>query len=924
MKRLLFLSFTFLILLTFSAYSQDFRSLAVFDWTVNGDSIEIEITVPVIDGIPTITGTAEVGNTLTAHAADVSGGQIVTTWQWERDGVEISGATGNTYLLTTDDYGVDITVVQTATNSEGSDTAESNATTVAALTAPVITGVPTISGTPQVGSTLTVSPASVTGDLVTTTYQWERDGSEISGATNTTYELVADDAGTDITVVQTSTNAAGSDEAESDPLTIELQYVAIPTADVSGTSATLTYSNPGTIANSTGGDTQNKILSGAWTQAHANTLTGSLSTYRKISNADGDVVLGSVAGSATFDISTSSSDYFELNGKSASAPLYFVANGNTPLAAVQLNAWSAGPNARITNIVNTGGGYAVFANSAGTLSGGDATTPPTSSANYGKLELSFIRSFGPVDNTNFREHFYLGRTETNNGAIHSDLTVSNCFGYNVDGDAIQIAWSPSTHIYNCTFVTAGQDGVANESSFDAQDSFFQFMNSAGSIENNIAMDAPQAFRISAWDLIIRNNYVQWTGDDIDDAIQILDLDGNYSVGNRIVTAPKRIIIENNDFVATNWTGALIQMLDNNVDVIVRNNRIEGPTSLFDDDRSGTVVGQLIDGGGNTFVESGTIPTPVVSNVTATSFSTHGLNSEPTHHALGRGYRAILPDLEIASAETLDAITGVINGTDFATLEADYLPQIGVVTCDNGLEVTVEIDWQEGDYDGDVADTYTLSGTPTNLPSYVSNTSNISFSVDVTVQEGDIERTVLISLKGTGSSAYVGTGNWNHVGQDFATGAQTITGDNSSSTLASLRDTDGNLTGYGVSIVTQFQGTNIDGVTGGTYPDNAQVSRWLNPGASGSRTFTITGLNNSITYTVKIYSSMSNAIGGSAVVDLTVSGSSGGGTETGWNVKGNVSDVKTFTVVPSSGVITIAVTKNSGQAPINIVELNWTE
>lgn len=704
-----------------------------------------------------------------------------------------------------------------------------------------------------------------------------------------------------------------------------LTYASIPAADVSGTSATLTYSNPGTIANSTGGDTQNKILSGAWTQAHANTLTGSSGSYRKISNEDGDVVLGSVAGSAIFDISTSSSDYFELNGKSPSEPLYFTANGNTPLAAVQLNAWSAGPNARIRNIVNTGGGYAVFANSAGTLSGGDATTPPTSSANYGKLELSFIRSFGPVDNTNFREHFYLGRTETNNGAIHTDLTVENCFGYNVDGDAIQIAWSPSAHIYNCTFVTAGQDGVANEASFDAQDSFFQFMNSAGSIENNIAMDAPQAFRISAWDLIIRNNYVQWTGDDIDDAIQILDLASNYSVGNRIVPTPKRIIIENNTFVATNWTGPLIQMLDSKVDVIVRNNLIYGATSLFEDQRSGTVTGQLIDGGGNVFTnDMDDIAVPIVSNVDPDDPENHGLNTEPTNHALGRGYRAILPDLEIASTETLDAITGVINGTDFATLEADYLPQIGVVTCDNGLEVTVEIDWQEGSYDGDVADTYTLSGTPTNLPSYVNNTSAISFSVDVTVQEGDIERTVLISLKGTGSTAYVTTGNWNHVGQDFATGAQTITGDNSSSTLASLRDTDGNLTGYGVSIVTQFQGTNLDGVTGGTYPDNAQVSRWLNPGGSGSRTFTLTGLNNSITYTVKIYSSMSNAIGGSAVVDITVSGSSGGGTETGWNVKGNVSDVKTFTVVPSSGVITIAVTKNSGQAPINVVELNWTE
>lgn len=85
---------------------------------------------------------------------------------------------------------------------------------------PVITGVPTISGTASVPNTLTVTPASASGGGITNTYQWKRDGANIGGATGVTYDLVTADAGTDITVVQTATNTAGSDSAESAATTI--------------------------------------------------------------------------------------------------------------------------------------------------------------------------------------------------------------------------------------------------------------------------------------------------------------------------------------------------------------------------------------------------------------------------------------------------------------------------------------------------------------------------------------------------------------------------------------------------------------------------------------------------------------------------------------------------------------------------------
>lgn len=89
---------------------------------------------PVITGVPTISGTATVGNTLTASPASVSGTPTPTrTWQWRRNGVDIGGATNSTYTLVGDDYGVTITVRQTETNVAGSANATSAGTAIAAF-----------------------------------------------------------------------------------------------------------------------------------------------------------------------------------------------------------------------------------------------------------------------------------------------------------------------------------------------------------------------------------------------------------------------------------------------------------------------------------------------------------------------------------------------------------------------------------------------------------------------------------------------------------------------------------------------------------------------------------------------------------------------------------------------------------------------
>lgn len=205
------------ITLVFSITNSEGSDGPVTSNTINADAL----AVPVITGVPTISGTADVGEVLTATAASVSGNPPPsTTWQWERDGTPIGGATSSTYTVVLADENAAITVVQTETNTQGSDTAESAATTITA--APSISGVPTLSGTEAVGSTLTATAASVTGTPTPTrSFQWQRssDGStgwaDISGATSSTYELVSADEDNYVRAVQTETNTEGTDTANS-------------------------------------------------------------------------------------------------------------------------------------------------------------------------------------------------------------------------------------------------------------------------------------------------------------------------------------------------------------------------------------------------------------------------------------------------------------------------------------------------------------------------------------------------------------------------------------------------------------------------------------------------------------------------------------------------------------------------------------
>ena len=173
-------------------------------------------------GAPTITGTAQVGETLTASTTGISDSDGLTfttfTHQWLADDAAISGATASTHTLVAADAGKAIKVRVSFTDDRGNTeslTTES-ALIVTAANSPA-TGAPTISGTARVGETLTASATGIadTDGLTnaTFTYQWLADDADIAGATGSTYTLVAADAGKAIKVQVSFTDDAGNAES---------------------------------------------------------------------------------------------------------------------------------------------------------------------------------------------------------------------------------------------------------------------------------------------------------------------------------------------------------------------------------------------------------------------------------------------------------------------------------------------------------------------------------------------------------------------------------------------------------------------------------------------------------------------------------------------------------------------------------------
>ena len=174
-------------------------------------------------GAPTISGAAQVGETLkadTSGIADEDGLENVTfSYQWLADDTAIQGATNADYTLVEADEGKAIKVQVSFADDAGHNETLTSAATYAVSAKPnsPATGAPTISGTAQVGETLTADTSRIADadglSNVQYEHQWLADDAAIAGATGFTYTPVAADEGKVIKVQVSFTDDEGNEES---------------------------------------------------------------------------------------------------------------------------------------------------------------------------------------------------------------------------------------------------------------------------------------------------------------------------------------------------------------------------------------------------------------------------------------------------------------------------------------------------------------------------------------------------------------------------------------------------------------------------------------------------------------------------------------------------------------------------------------
>ena len=220
---------------------------------------------------------------------------------------------------------------------------------------------PIITGNNNVGQTLTVSNGSWTADAAYSpssySYQWNRNGSAISGATNNTYTIVSADSGQSITATVTAINSRGTTLSNS---TNSILAVPKVLTGLSLTDSTSTPSAPSTVTVSGGTNT----WSASWTNMGASTY-GVRTNNGTVSYSGGTSATGSSAsaGSATVYVKSINTDGLVSISWTASdgASQYYVSwtggNSKTVSSTSTTISYTTGNNVSISVQPGSSNGY---------------------------------------------------------------------------------------------------------------------------------------------------------------------------------------------------------------------------------------------------------------------------------------------------------------------------------------------------------------------------------------------------------------------------------------------------------------------------------------------------------------------------------------------------------------------------------------
>ena len=170
----------------------------------------------------------------TATFTVVATGTAPLSYQWQKNGANIAAATSPSYttpVTTTADTGSTFVVVV----SNGVGTATSNTATLTVSAAPVAPTITTQPANQTVTAGQTATFTVATGGTAPLSYQWQKNGANIAGATSSSYTTLAtttaDSGSTFVVVVSNSVGTATSNAA-----TLTVNPVPVPAIQVNPTS----------------------------------------------------------------------------------------------------------------------------------------------------------------------------------------------------------------------------------------------------------------------------------------------------------------------------------------------------------------------------------------------------------------------------------------------------------------------------------------------------------------------------------------------------------------------------------------------------------------------------------------------------------------------------------------------------------------
>ena len=190
-------------------------------------------TAPANVAPPTVTGTASVGDVLTAHNGTWDNSPTTYRYRWLRcnqagNSCLLLSADGQTYRLGQSDLGHTMRVRVTASNADGSSPARSEPSDVVVSSAAPLdnTARPTITGDARVGQELTADEGTWTGSPTSYSFQWQRcdidavSCVDVPGATGRSYGVRILDLGFRLRVQVVARKGSRSGTATSAPTAV--------------------------------------------------------------------------------------------------------------------------------------------------------------------------------------------------------------------------------------------------------------------------------------------------------------------------------------------------------------------------------------------------------------------------------------------------------------------------------------------------------------------------------------------------------------------------------------------------------------------------------------------------------------------------------------------------------------------------------